>query len=277
VVSRAAAVLRNDDLISAASGGFGLSVSASSAGTHFAVEAVNVIAKGPSKDIRARGTTGGQATLTLSHSNFSTQVVEGDATASAPTANGNQQAAPLFVAPASGEFRELPNSPTLEVGLTEPENGSLDLAGALRTRSTCTGTLTDIGAYQLTSAPVPSCTLPPGSTGGSGGAGGAPSNRIKLGKLKRSLHHGTAVLSLTVPGAGKLTLSGKAVKRVTKTVHAAGPLKLPIVPTGRIKTSLGSQGKAKLSVTIGFAPTGGTAAQVRKKFTLLEKVPKASA
>jgi hypothetical protein len=264
------AVLRNDDLISAASGGFGLSVSASSSGTHFAVEAVNVIAKGPSKDVRARGTSGGQATVTLSHSNFSTQVVEGEATASAPTANGNQQAAPLFVAPASGEFRELPNSPTLEMGLTDPENGSLDLAGALRTRSTCTETFTDIGAYQLTSAPVPPCTPPPGSGGGNGG--GAPSNRIKLGKLKRSLNNGTAVLSLTVPGAGKLTLSGKGVKRVTKTAHAAGRLKLRIVPTGQFKANLASRGKVKLSVTIGFAPTGGTAAQVQKKLTLLEKV-----
>jgi len=83
------------------------------------------------------------------------------------------------------------------------------------------------------------------------------------------------VLSLTVPSAGKLTLSGKAVKRVTKTAHAAGPLKLWIVPTGRLKTKLGSRGKVKLSVTIGFAPTGGTAAQVQKKLTLLKKVPRA--
>jgi hypothetical protein len=271
------AVLRNDDLISAASGGFGLSVSASTAGTHFAVAAVNVIAEGSSKDVRARGTTGGQATLTLSHSNFSTQVVEGEATASAPTANGNQQSAPLFVAPASGEFRELPNSPTLEMGLTDPENGSLDLAGALRTRSTCAETFTDIGAYQLTSAAPPPCTPPPGSAGGNGGGGSPPSNHIKLGRLKRILNNGTAVLSLTVPGAGKLTLSGKGVKRVTKTAHAAGTLKLRIVTTGRSKANLGSRGRVKLSVTIGFAPTGGTAAQVHRKLTLLKKVPRASA
>jgi hypothetical protein len=203
-------------------------------------------------------------------------VVEGEATASAPTVNGNQEAAPLFVAPASGEFQELPSSPTLEAGLTDPENGSLDLAGALRTRSTCTESFTDIGAYQLTSSPVPPCTPPAGSAGGSadGGAGSGvpPSNRIKFGKLKRNLKRGTVVLSLTVPGAGKLTLSGKAVRRVTMTAHAAGPLKLRIVPTGRSKMTLGRQGKVKLSVTIGFAPTGGTAARVKKKLTLLEKL-----
>lgn len=207
-------------------------------------------------------------------------MVEGEATASAPTVNGNQEAAPLFVAPASGEFQELLSSPTLEAGLTDPENGSLDLAGALRTRSTCTETFTDIGAYQLTSSPVPPCAPPAGSAGGSGGgnagggagSGGLPSNRIKFGKLKRNLKRGTAVLSLTVPGAGKLTLSGKAVRKVTMTAHAAGPLKLRIVPTGRSKMTLGRQGKVKLSVTIGFAPTGGTAARVKKKLTLLEKL-----
>ncbi len=276
------AVLRNDDLTSSASGGIGLSVSSSSAGTHFAVEATNVIAEGTSKDVRARGTTGGQATLTLSHSNFSTQLIEGEATASAPTVNGNQEAAPLFVAPASGEFQELPDSPTLEAGLTDPENGSLDLAGALRTNSTCTDTFTDIGAYQRTSAPVPPCTPPAGSGGGNGGGGGngagggggAPSNRIKLGKLKRNLKSGTAVLSLTVPGAGKLTLSGRGLKKVSMTAHAAGLLKLRLVPTGSSKKRLGSQGKVKLPVTIGFAPTGGAAAQIQKKLTLLERLPR---
>jgi len=66
------------------------------------------------------------------------------------------------------------------------------------------------------------------------------------------------------------------VKRVTKTAHAAGPLKLRIVPTGRFKKNLGSRGKVKVSVTIGFVPTGGTAAQVQKKLTLFEKIPRDS-
>lgn len=262
------AVLRNDDFISATSAGLGLRVSASSAGTHFSVEAVNVIAEGAGKDVFVAGTIGGQATVTISHSNFSTLTTEGSATASAPTENGNQQGQPQFVAPLSGAFTEKPTSPTLEMGLTGPANGSLDLAGALRTRSTCAETFTDIGAYQLVSAPVPSCTPP--STGPDTGA---PSNRVKLGKLRRNLNKGTAVLTVTVPGAGKLSLSGKAVRRVTKNARGAAHLNLRIVPRGRFKTNLGAKGTVRFSVTVTFTPTGGTAAKVPRKLTLLEKLP----
>jgi hypothetical protein len=270
------AVLRNDDFIASTSSGTGLRVSATTAGTHLTVEAVNVIAEGAAGDVRATGTAGGQATLTLSHSNFASPTTEGEATVTAATANGNQSGVPLFVDPAGGNFREQATSPTLEKGLTEPANGTLDVAGALRTRSSCTNPteFTDIGAYQLNSGPVPPCAPPPGS--GSGGSSkvlnGGSSGHLTIGKLQRSPRNGTAVLSVTVSGAGTLTLTGKGVKKVTRTIRTAGRQRLRIVPRGRFKNTLSTSGKLKLPVIVSFAPAVGSSTQVRRKLTLLENV-----
>lgn len=259
------AVLRNDDFVSTASGGVGLRVSASSPGTQFSVEAVNVIAQGLGEDVRVAAGGGAQAALTLSHSNFTSPASEGGATVTLPTANGNQQGAPLFVNAAGGIFQEAPGSPTLDAGLVDPANGALDLAGALRTHSTCTATSTDIGAYQLVSAAVPPC-----APSGGGGGGQAPSNRIALGSLKRNPRTGTAILAVTVPGPGRLALSGGGIGKLLRSPSRAGTLRLRIVPRGAARARLAARGRLRLRVTVSFTPTGGTEARRSRRLTLFE-------
>ncbi len=95
-----------------------------------------------------------------------------------------------------------------------------------------------------------------------------PSNAIKLGKLKLNEQKGTGVLSITVPGAGSLVMSGKGLKKATKVTAAAGSVNLPVKLTGRAKKALLELGKAKVKAALSFTPTGGTAGTKEKSLTL---------
>jgi tricorn protease-like protein len=110
-----------------------------------------------------------------------------------------------------------------------------------------------------------------GSTGGGGGgtstpspvappliAPTKPSNKIGFGKVKLNKTKGTAKLSLVLPGAGSVGLSGKGVKKVAKQVKAAGKLSIPIVASGKAKATLEQTGTVKLALKISFTPVGGS-------------------
>jgi hypothetical protein len=91
-----------------------------------------------------------------------------------------------------------------------------------------------------------------------------PSNADTLGKVKLNKNKGTATLAVNVPGPGTLSLTGKNVKTqrpardatVSKTVSAAGTVKLLVKPKGKAKTKLNKTGKAKVKVTVTYTPTG---------------------
>ena len=70
---------------------------------------------------------------------------------------------PLFVDAAGGDFREAPDSPTIDSGINDPANGATDLDGNARSlpgRLNCTSVdppaVTDIGAYEFVPI-VPPC------------------------------------------------------------------------------------------------------------------------
>lgn len=89
------------------------------------------------------------------NSSFSSVTASGPGTetSSANSANGNQSAMPLFVNPAGGNFEPAPNSPTIDAGVDDAANGTLDLATKPRTA----GARTDIGAYEFQpTAPIES-------------------------------------------------------------------------------------------------------------------------
>ncbi|MGH2982023.1 MAG: hypothetical protein ACRDKV_08280 [Solirubrobacterales bacterium] len=86
-----------------------------------------------------------------------------------------------------------------------------------------------------------------------------------LGKPKRNRRNGTAILPVRVPGPGKLTLSGKSVRRqrparaaaASKLATAAGRVKLRIKPKGRARRKLNRTGRARVKVKVRYTPTGG--------------------
>jgi hypothetical protein len=94
--------------------------------------------------------------------------------------------------------------------------------------------------------------------------------QFSLGKLKRNKARGTAVLPVTVPGAGTLSLSGKGVVNQeasasraasgkTGAMTSASTLKLLVKPKGKAKRKLSRRGKAKVIAVVTFTPAGGPA------------------
>ncbi len=91
---------------------------------------------------------------------------------------------------------------------------------------------------------------------------------LKLGKLKRDTKHGTAKLTVTVGGPGKLALSGKHLKKVKKDVDEAGKVKLKVKPKGELAEKLRDDGSAKVKAEVKLAPTDGLAAKDSEKLKL---------
>jgi hypothetical protein len=133
------AALRNVTLASSSPNGSGL-VALGSGGT-VAVNATNTIAhgSGSGRDILASGT----ATITLDHSNYSNVATSDGATITPNAANGNQDAAPVFVNAGTADFREFGTSPTVDAGATDATaDGDFDFDGGPRH----IGPAVDIGA-----------------------------------------------------------------------------------------------------------------------------------
>jgi hypothetical protein len=102
-----------------------------------------------------------------------------------------------------------------------------------------------------------------------------PSNAITLGKPVLNRVKGTAVEPVDVPGPGSLTLTGKGLvaqrparASVSRTVPAAGIVNLLVKSKGKTKKKLNKTGKAKVTLTITFTPTGGSAASKTKSIIL---------
>jgi sugar lactone lactonase YvrE len=146
-------------------------------------------------------------------------------------------------------------------GLSSPEGVVLDCRGALYATDADGNRVERFGEAGTRLAPC-------------------PSNQFSLGKVKRNKKKGTAILPVTVPGPGKVTMSGKGVKRVARTsaadrtarAVAAGTLRLTIKSKGKARGKLSRRGRAKLKVSVTFTPTNGDPNTQRKKLVLLKKL-----
>jgi hypothetical protein len=108
-----------------------------------------------------------------------------------------------------------------------------------------------------------------------------PSNAFNFGKVKHNKKKGTAILPVTVPGDGQLTLSGKGVKaaaQASSTVAgsakavSAGTVKLTIKSKGKARRKLNRRGRVSIKVKVTFTPTGGDPNTQQKKLGLLKKL-----
>lgn len=122
-----------------------------------------------------------------------------------------------------------------------------------------------------------------GGTGGGGGGGGGtggpgaaplpsatepPGNQPILGRVKLNKAKGTAALTVTVPGSGKLVLGGKGVKAASKSLPAAGRSTLTIKAAGKALKKLNEKGAVALKAKVTFTPTGGTPGSATKSLKL---------
>ncbi len=98
-----------------------------------------------------------------------------------------------------------------------------------------------------------------------------PSARFSFGLIPLNRARGTATLNLTLPGPGKVTISGKGVRKASKSVAKAGKLNLPINPAGSAKATLDRVGSASVKVSVKFAPAGGSPGTVSKRLKLIRQ------
>ena len=88
-----------------------------------------------------------------------------------------------------------------------------------------------------------------------------PSNAFTLGGIQRNKKKGTASLTVSVPYAGDLALSGNGVKTAGATqavaVTAPGNVNLPIKAQGKKRKKLNERGKVRVTPNITYTPTGG--------------------
>jgi len=97
-----------------------------------------------------------------------------------------------------------------------------------------------------------------------------PSNAFSFGKFKPNTKDGKATQSVTAPGPGKLTLSGKDVKAAKKTAPRKGEVTFSVVSTGMAKSQLNKTGKVKVKVVVSFTPTGGVSKTKERELKLVK-------
>jgi hypothetical protein len=95
---------------------------------------------------------------------------------------------------------------------------------------------------------------------------------LKLGKVKLNKENGTAKLSVGVPSAGALAVSGKSIVKVKRNATGPKTIKVTIKAKGKAKKKLASAGKAKVKAKFAFQPENGAAVTVVKKITLKKKL-----
>jgi hypothetical protein len=141
---------RNVTAIATGSGGVAIDAYASGTG-HVTVNLVNVIAQGGPVGASLAITTdgsGAEATISARHSNWANYLASGT-NAQYVDLGGNQGTPPAFVNAAAGDYRQRPGSVTINAGLDDLANGTLDVDGDPRRVLT-----TDIGADELVPGPA---------------------------------------------------------------------------------------------------------------------------
>ncbi len=80
---------------------------------------------------------------------------------------------------------------------------------------------------------------------------------LGLGKAKRNLKKGTATVSVSVPAAGTLAVTGKGIAKATKSAPGPGQLKVTIRTKGKAKKQLLAKGKTRVKPNFVFTPANG--------------------
>jgi hypothetical protein len=119
------------------------------------LHATNVIASGGQYDVNVPHVCGGSGSASievayLTHSSFRrSKLSQSPPSSRVEEGGGNQEAEPLFAAPASLDFHELAGSPTVDAGVDTPQLGTKDIDGEERVQ----GGAPDIGADEFVPPP----------------------------------------------------------------------------------------------------------------------------
>ncbi len=95
--------------------------------------------------------------------------------------------------------------------------------------------------------------------------------RFTVGKVKRDVSNGTAVLPAKVSDSGKLVLTGKSLVTVKKHSNGAETLKPRVKPARKLAEKLRKRGSAKVRAKIEFTPADGRPATDQVRVKLVRK------
>jgi DNA-binding beta-propeller fold protein YncE len=97
-----------------------------------------------------------------------------------------------------------------------------------------------------------------------------PSNKFHFAGLVKKRSNGFAVLYVRVPGPGKVSLTGRGFRRLSRTARQATTVSLPIKPKVRLRHFLKQHGKGRIRVEVTFTPTDGEPRK-REKVIVLKR------
>ncbi|HEX5929683.1 MAG TPA: hypothetical protein VFY48_09840 [Solirubrobacterales bacterium] len=167
----------------------------------------------------------------------------------------------------------------LTVTNANPAGGTVTGSGGISCGTTCSANFLHGAAASLTATANPGYAFAGFSGACTGGACNLTMDAAKAvtasfsafgfgKKVKKNKKKGTAQLTVKVGGPGSVLVSGKKVKKQTKTASQAGKVVVPIVAKGKARKALKNNGKAKVKFSVAYTPTGGSTATLTKSVVL---------
>lgn len=94
------------------------------------------------------------------------------------------------------------------------------------------------------------------------------SNKFHFAGLAKNRSNGFAVLYVRVPGPGRLQLTGRGFRRLSRSARQATTVQLPVKPKVRLRRFLERHGKGRIRVEVAFTPTEGIPSSQEKVVVL---------
>jgi NHL repeat len=94
---------------------------------------------------------------------------------------------------------------------------------------------------------------------------GAPTAKVRV--LTQVVHGSTFLLKVSVPGKGRVTITGAAIRTVRKSVAGAGTYRLRVTLTAKAKKLLRHKRRLRLKLRVSYAPAGGASSSVTFSIT----------
>jgi hypothetical protein len=253
-------VLRNVTAIATASGGVAVDAFAMTVSGSVNIGANNVIARGgpggASFSVRTDN-VGGHAIIGIGHSAYSAGTLyKSGSNADFTYGGGNLGLAPIFVDPATGDYRQALGSPTIDAGSDDVRNGELDVDGDARVNGK-----TDIGADEFVSAPAGGTATGGGTGPASGATDPSPTQStlppaagfagVRLVSTRLTMSGRFITLRLSCPAGTAGRCSGRTKLSASRRRTPSRPAATVLL--GRAPFSIGAGRQARVRVRVSRA------------------------
>jgi hypothetical protein len=99
----------------------------------------------------------------------------------------------------------------------------------------------------------------------------ARSPRLHFSGFRRNLRSGTAIVFVSVPGAGRVILHGRGIRRIARFVGQPRRLRLVVRPKVRLMHYLKRHRKGRIRAAVTFRPGDGSVPQTIERPIALKR------